>query len=106
MKNGLGSDRRVPDGGTEFVAEYDEDESPSEAVLRSVATITGVTAVELDPLYETIDPDALDALFEGNAPASVTFFYAGCRVVVEPDRVRVETRHRKTTPFPSDSGDS
>ncbi|QLH84437.1 HalOD1 output domain-containing protein [Halosimplex pelagicum] len=59
-----------------------EDDSPSHAVVRSVAAATGRTVVDLDPLYETVDTDALDELFEGSARARVSFRYAGCEVTV------------------------
>jgi len=41
----------------------------------------------LAPLYDVIDPDALDALVTGMAAGSVQFDYAGCAVVVDSERV-------------------
>ncbi|WP_433634304.1 HalOD1 output domain-containing protein [Halomicrococcus sp. NG-SE-24] len=38
------------------------DEPPSEAVVRALAAVKGVKLTELDVLYETIDPEALDNL--------------------------------------------
>lgn len=49
----------------------------SEAVLESVADIEGVDPVDLDyPLYDALDPDALDALFRTGG-GYVTFSYHG-----------------------------
>ncbi|WP_207588185.1 HalOD1 output domain-containing protein [Halomontanus rarus] len=68
---------------------YAADESVSEAVVETVASVSGVDPVELDPLYYTIDPDALDALFAprpaaGDLPRDVrlSFSYVGLRVTV------------------------
>lgn len=59
-------------------------------VVAAVADANGVDPLDLDtPLYEVIDPDALDALFQPQATglprtgtAQVTFSMAGCEVVV------------------------
>lgn len=69
------------------------DEAVSETVVRAVAEASGrpVFATDSDgeplaPLYETIDPDALDALFRGRAddPAGrVRFVYSGHEVTVD-----------------------
>lgn len=83
------------DGGHDY--EADEDEAPSEAVIRSVSAVRGVEPTELDPLYDTIDPDGLDELFgstvggEHRGDARVEFTYAGCEVTVySSGRVLVE----------------
>ncbi|MCU4974475.1 hypothetical protein OB955_17275 [Halobacteria archaeon AArc-m2/3/4] len=68
---------------------YTTDESVSEAVLDAVASITDSDPIELDPLYYTIDPDALDTLFESRPyntelprDVQVTFSYVGLQVTV------------------------
>lgn len=73
-----------------------EDQPLSEAVVRAVEAVSDRSSVAgddaarpLDPLYERIDPDALDALFHGrgDGPGSrageVTFAYCGYEVTVE-----------------------
>ncbi|SFF75875.1 hypothetical protein SAMN04488063_0164 [Halopelagius inordinatus] len=60
---------------------------PSVRVLEAIAATEGVEPIEIDrPLGESIDVDALDALFEGeepqNCPAAVRFAYYGYTVVV------------------------
>lgn len=58
----------------------------SSSVIDAVATDCGADPLELDPLYEVIDPDALDAMFRGrDAPGSVSFVYAGRQVTVTAD---------------------
>lgn len=63
-----------------------EDEDISETVINAVADAKGVDPLDLDPLCDVIDPDALDALFNPVfAGASVTrlgFEMADCDVLV------------------------
>lgn len=71
------------------------EEQPSEAVVRGVAAATGRSALDLTPLFESVDPDALDALFgclpDGTprTPGRVVFPLDGCSVSVEGSQVRV-----------------
>ena len=63
------------------------EEETSAAVVSAVADAKGVDPLELDPLYDVIDADALDAIFspaQGTAPrsAELRFSMAGCEVVV------------------------
>jgi len=61
----------------------DSTNSPHEAVLQAVAQAHGLDPIELDePLYEAIDPDALDHLVESSDEVTVTFRYCGCVVTV------------------------
>jgi hypothetical protein len=60
----------------------------SERVVDEVADATDTDRLDLEPLYEVVDADALDALFDqgqfggAGAPTRVSFSYAGCDVVV------------------------
>lgn len=77
------------------------DERASEVVVTAVARATGKatttvgTGDPLAPLYETLDPEALDALVEsGDGPDTrVTFGYGGCDVTVDATGV-VAVRER------------
>lgn len=68
-----------------------EDATVSEEVVSAVAETTGKDPLDLEPLYEVIDPDALDALYRRDglglpkSPNRVEFTYAGCEVVVAWD---------------------
>jgi len=76
-----------------------ETESPSEAVVRAVAAVSGLDPVPgrspdcLDPLYTAVDPDALDTLFRPGSLGRVTFHYHGYEVTVDSDgRVLLDAR--------------
>ena len=62
------------------------DESVSVATVHTVADVTGNDVSMLPPLYESIDPDALDRLFASTGgerrPGSVEFRYAGYLVTI------------------------
>jgi len=72
-----------------------DEEAPSDAVVLTVAAVTGTPPTELDPLYEYVDPDCLDAVMGSVAGGSTTstpvinFRYERCLVTVTPARVRV-----------------
>jgi hypothetical protein len=65
--------------------------SPSVAVIEAVADVAGCEQTELDPLYDSVDPDALDTIIEGDRQTvldgmtTVTFTLAGYEVTVYAD---------------------
>jgi hypothetical protein len=64
----------------------------SERVVHEVAAAKRTEPTELPPLYEAVDPDALDACVGGMLGGEVTFQYAGCTVTADNDgRIRVRT---------------
>lgn len=70
----------------------DGSEPLSSAVVSTIARHEGVDPVNLDPpLYETIDPDALDGLFRNGDESTVelTFRYNGSEVTVDSGGVRI-----------------
>lgn len=72
----------------------DREEScpPSHRVVERVADEMGTEPTQLEPLFSSIDPDALDKLFDDRTGAAdrgvveLTFRYAGYRIVVAQDR--------------------
>lgn len=61
-------------------------------VVEQIANRENVDPLELPPLHDAIDPEALDALFDkpDSAVDGIAFHYHGYEVVVEgPERVRV-----------------
>ena len=66
-------------------------DSISERVVDAVADHDGVSPLDISPpLFDAIDPDALDRLFaDGRTGVTVAFSYAGYRVTVR-DGGRVE----------------
>ncbi|WP_306058621.1 HalOD1 output domain-containing protein [Natronococcus wangiae] len=63
----------------------------SQRVVRAVAAELDADPLEMDRLYEAIDPEGLNALFEPTkrglerATGTVTFRYANCTVTVRAD---------------------
>lgn len=70
----------------------------SQRVISAVAELTGTDPVALEPLYDAVDPDALDALFatgqgrSQRASRRVEFSYNGCDVEVSADGAVRATR--------------
>lgn len=65
-------------------------DSAAGAVIHAVAEYTGTPPEDLDPLTESVDSDALEALVGGGAgtsagPATVSFRYVGLVVSVSAD---------------------
>lgn len=56
-------------------------------VVTLISDTTGVDPLELPPLYEAIDPEAVQQVLQsgGAGPTKVSFRYAGCNVVVTSD---------------------
>ena len=56
----------------------------STKVIQRVAAVMDRTATELPPLYETIDPEALDAVIDSartdESSLEFQFTYSGCQV--------------------------
>lgn len=59
--------------------------TPAERVVQTIAETVATDPLELPPLFESIDPDALDAFVRGLERGSVTFTYAGRSVTVDGD---------------------
>lgn len=90
----LVDERGSTDGMRRLVGQHDF-ASPGElgvAIVESVERVLDTDATELEPLYETIDPDALERLFEPAGAAGtpsdhveVRFNYEGLDLVVSGD---------------------
>ncbi|MFC7213305.1 HalOD1 output domain-containing protein [Saliphagus sp. GCM10025334] len=73
-----------------YTVSYDwaSDELPSEAVVEAVAAATGSTSESIPPLYEVVDPEALDQLFVPTSQGTslrtgvVEFQFHGCDVTI------------------------
>lgn len=65
-------------------------------VLRKVSAEKGVDSIDLAPLYHSVEPDALDALFEHGFDGELSFSYEGCHVTVSgTDGVDVTSEKRR-----------
>lgn len=91
-----GSEKTLESEETEYRYERAPDERPSEAVIIAVAKVAGRSALPsgdiegedetncLSPLYEHIDPDALDVLVttDDSTNCAVTFTYGDYTVTI------------------------
>jgi hypothetical protein len=59
--------------------------SVAERIVAAVAADADTDPLELPPLHEAIDPDAVDSLFHDGSSGSVRFRYAGRTVTVDSE---------------------
>lgn len=107
MPSANDSEDRPETGDTSYVTTFDPDsgERASEAVVTAVAAIVGEDPVHLAPLYEAVEPDALDSLVEHARRADdagthqLWFTYQGFDVAVRSDgQIRIRDATRATNP--------
>lgn len=68
------------------LAATEREHSPCEAILEEVASREGVDPLDLDePLYASVDPDALESLLASGSDVTVRFSYAGYDVTASGD---------------------
>ena len=72
-----------------YTAQIDQSERMVSAVVSGVATCTGRGVTDLPPLYNVVDPEALEQVFTsplGSRRRSnderIVFTYAGCEIVI------------------------
>jgi hypothetical protein len=89
---GPGDDGRPEDGSNGIRATFDwSSTDPSQAVVETVAVASDREPKAIEPLYDVVDPDALDSLVgaNGTVPSrsgpTVTFGFAGYDVSVRGD---------------------
>lgn len=86
------NDPPAEQSGEVFHTEYGSNESPSGAIVMAVSAVEGVEPAEVEPLYESINPTALDTLMDGpvvigdGGTIVVEFQYSGHRVSVRNNR--------------------
>lgn len=75
----------------DHVYERSADETPTQAVVSALADATNQSPLEMDPLAESIDPDALNEICrsEGDAASFVQFQHCDRMVTVDSDEIRV-----------------
>jgi hypothetical protein len=72
------------------------DGSLDSAVVVAIAEATSTSPHDIEPLYETLDPDALANLFtstirgDPRRSGTVSFVHDGCHVTVTGDEILVE----------------
>ncbi|MCU4743992.1 hypothetical protein OB955_15180 [Halobacteria archaeon AArc-m2/3/4] len=68
--------------------------TPVSALVTAIADLNGCDPLNLPPLRERIDPEALNRLFSSNGASTVdhlTFYYCGYEVVVQQTEIRLRT---------------
>jgi len=77
------TDESPSDGSRSY--EIPDGESPSRTVVTAVGDVLDVDPLSLPPLYDTIDPDAIDAFLDSIEGSNhrLTFSYAGVSVEFE-----------------------
>lgn len=64
----------------------EEVNTASQRVIEALASAGNTDPLEMTtPLYEVVDPDALNALLDTDAPVEIQFEYEGRAVVVRSD---------------------
>lgn len=78
----------VPDDnlGQEKLVSIGED-PPSMTVVQTVADAGETGPSDLPPLYDAVDPDALDAMIQGRNTESVVFDYCDYTVAVQENHL-------------------
>lgn len=64
------------------MTEHADSDRTSTRVVHAVAATTGHDPLDLPPLYDVVDPDALDSLIPPGGGCSLSFRFAGTRVRV------------------------
>ena len=82
------------DGGSAILVEEQPRESIVQAVIRGIAAVQGTPECDLDPLYDSIEPEALNELVRHSqrvsSDMSVEFTHEGCAVLVRnEDQIKI-----------------
>ena len=64
-------------------------EAMNDVLRNAVAELRGIDRTGLEPLFDTLDFEAIDHLFDSNGPfidrhAALTFEYGGCLITIRP----------------------
>lgn len=59
--------------------------SPSLHVIEAIADATDADPATMPPLYDTVDPDALDAMLDADATVEIVFEYDGHAIEISGD---------------------
>ncbi|WP_248518072.1 HalOD1 output domain-containing protein [Salinarchaeum laminariae] len=76
-----------PADGAQTAVPVSSQEPPSLTIVTAIANAIGDDPTAMNPLYETVDTDALDRLLESDATLEIVFEYEGHAVEVGSDGV-------------------
>lgn len=86
-----------------FITEQSDDVSIGSRIVMAVADTLGIEPLDMEPLYETVDPDALESIVDSTKQVDgsglgITFELEGCTVEVEGSgAIEVTTPDEKPT---------
>lgn len=87
------NDARAAQDDGRTTTELETAESPSLRVIETIAAVTDADPLTMPPLYDTVDPDALDTVLDADGTIEIVFEYDGHAVEVTGDgEVRVDGR--------------
>lgn len=72
-----------------------QSESVTAAVVERIADIESVGVYDVAPLFESIDPDALETIFAESSSSEhvrIEFSHAGYRVTIDGGRVSIDAQ--------------
>lgn len=78
-----------------YTRQIQQDESPSVAVVRTIAALWDSPANEIQPLGDWLNPEALNEIIVHGEKATIDFEYAGLSVSVDPRSVTVQSAAEK-----------
>lgn len=81
----------IPDGGSVIEIEVGNTESPTNAVVRGLAALQGVPEIEVGPLYDRIQTEAMNTLIRHAQQSSC---YVGVEFRVEEYTIVVKSDKR------------
>lgn len=82
--------------GRTWIRDPSDHPTPTDAVLSALADAAAREKIDLPPLYDSVDPEALDELVEGagSGSAAVQFEHCGYQVTASGDEVVVRPLER------------
>lgn len=78
-----------PEGRSLVKRVIDDGDRRYEKIIEAVCVAGNETPLNLPSLYDTIDPDNLEAILEDTGSVEIRFDYAGYNVTVDSDTVMV-----------------
>lgn len=70
------------------------DQPLSIQIVEELASVTGMSVLEIEPLQTSVDSDALDTILE-KENVEVSFRHGGYRVTATPDEIAVQDHYER-----------
>lgn len=83
----------TPSDEEEYQYEHQTEETPIMAVISAVSDATDQSPIDMEPIADVIDPDAVDALIDTDpntrSPVTITFPYQEYEIAVSSEEIRL-----------------